>query len=55
MSAPELCNRMQIADRKVLVNVGFYLEFPKKLGETQDIADEGAVGFKLFLGGKSAA
>ena len=40
---------MAIAQRKVLVNVGFYSEFPKKLG-SKDIVAEGAVGFKLFMG-----
>ncbi len=36
--------------RKILVNVGFYSEFPKKLSETKDIVAEGAIGFKLFMG-----
>ena len=36
--------------RKILVDVGFYSEFPKKLPELQDIVSEGAVGFKLFMG-----
>jgi dihydroorotase (multifunctional complex type) len=50
MSAATLRNRMAQAQRKVLVNVGFYSEFPKKLAETRDIISEGAVGFKLFMG-----
>ena len=41
---------MAIAERKVLVNVGFYSEFPKKLADAKDIVSEGAVGFKLFMG-----
>jgi dihydroorotase (multifunctional complex type) len=41
---------MAIAERKVLVNVGFYSEFPKKLADAEDIVSEGAVGFKLFMG-----
>jgi len=50
MSMETLRNRMRIAERKVLVNVGFYSEFPKKLAEVKDIVSEGAVGFKLFMG-----
>jgi dihydroorotase (multifunctional complex type) len=50
MSVEALRNRMRIAERKVLVNVGFYSEFPKKLAEAKDIVAEGAVGFKLFMG-----
>ena len=41
---------MALAQRKILVNVGFYSEFPKKLAEAKDIVSEGAVGFKLFMG-----
>ena len=50
MSIETLRNRMAIAERKVLVNVGFYSEFPKKLAEAKGIVSEGAVGFKLFMG-----
>ena len=50
MSAETLRNRMRTAQRKILVNVSFYSEFPKKLPELQDIVAEGAVGFKLFMG-----
>ena len=50
MSVETLRNRMMTAQRKLLVNVGFYSEFPKKLPEVQDIVAEGAVGFKLFMG-----
>ncbi len=50
MSLETLRNRMAIAERKVLVNVGFYSEFPKKLVEAKSIVSEGAVGFKLFMG-----
>jgi len=44
-----LKNRMRIAGRKALVNIGFYSEFPKDLGETVGIVAQGAVGFKLFM------
>jgi len=50
MSKETLRNRMAIAERKVLVNVGFYSEFPKKTADTKGIVSEGAVGFKLFMG-----
>jgi dihydroorotase (multifunctional complex type) len=50
MSAEALRNRMAIAERKVLVNVGFFSEFPKTLKEIPAIVSEGAVGFKLFMG-----
>jgi dihydroorotase (multifunctional complex type) len=50
MSVASLKNRMALAQRKILVNVGFYSAFPKKLAEIQDIVSEGAVGFKLFMG-----
>jgi dihydroorotase (multifunctional complex type) len=49
MSAETLKNRMQIAERKVLVNVGFYSEFPTDLGEVAAIVAQGAVAFKLFM------
>jgi len=49
MSAEKLKNRMQIAERKVLVNVGFYSEFPTDLDEVTDIVAQGAVAFKLFM------
>jgi dihydroorotase len=50
MSVQTLQNRMRIAQRKLLVNVGFYSEFSQKLDEAPDIISEGAVGFKLFMG-----
>ena len=50
MSSETLRNRMWTASRKVLVNVGFYSEFPKKTAEIKDIVAEGAIGFKLFMG-----
>ncbi len=49
MSAMSLKNRMAIAQRRVLVNVGFYSELPKNLTEMKDIVAEGALGFKLFM------
>jgi dihydroorotase len=49
MSADALKNRMRIAKRSVLVNVGFYSEFPKDLDAITSIVAQGAVGFKLFM------
>lgn len=49
MSTETLKNRMRTAERRVLVNVGFYSEFPNRLDEVANIVDEGAVGFKLFM------
>jgi len=49
MSAETLRNRMAIAQRRVLVNVGFYSEFPKNVREIERIVAAGAVGFKLFM------
>lgn len=49
MSVEALRRRMKIAERKILVNVGFYSEFPKNMKETEEIIREGAVAFKLFM------
>jgi len=49
MSAETLKNRMKVAERKILVNVGFFSEFPKNVKEIWEIVDEGAVAFKLFM------
>jgi dihydroorotase (multifunctional complex type) len=50
MSAETLKNRISLAERKTLVNVGFYSEFPNNQTQMPAIAKEGAVGFKLFMG-----
>ncbi|MCW4001302.1 MAG: dihydroorotase family protein [Candidatus Bathyarchaeota archaeon] len=50
LSAKRLSNRMGLAERRILVNVGFYSEFPSDLPEVKAIAEQGAVGFKLFMG-----
>lgn len=49
MSAEALRKRMQLAESRVLVNVGFYSEFPQKLSEIDEIILEGVIGFKLFM------
>lgn len=53
MSVRTLGNRMDLASRRILVNVGFYSEFPKTLPEIKDIAAQGAVGFKFFMGNQT--
>jgi dihydroorotase (multifunctional complex type) len=50
MSAMRLENRMELASRRIFVNVGFYSEFPKTLPEIKNIVTQGALGFKLFMG-----
>ncbi|MDH7477177.1 MAG: dihydroorotase family protein, partial [Candidatus Bathyarchaeota archaeon] len=49
MSVEALKRRMEIAERKILVNVGFYSEFPKRTDEIRSIVKAGAVAFKLFM------
>lgn len=49
MSAEALRNRIETARNKIIVNVGFYSEFPKDTREVRKIVDEGAVAFKLFM------
>jgi dihydroorotase (multifunctional complex type) len=50
MNTQTLRNRMQIAQRRTIVNVGFYSEFPKENRELTNIVAQGAVGFKFFMG-----
>jgi dihydroorotase len=50
MSVQSLENRMRIAERKVLVNVGFRSEFPNNLNQIEAITAQGVMGFKLFMG-----
>lgn len=49
MSVETFRNRVEIAERKVLVNVGFFSEFPNNLAEIAGIVKEGAAGFKLYM------
>jgi dihydroorotase (multifunctional complex type) len=49
-SVKALKNRLEIAKRRTLVNVGLYSEFPENLMELPRISYEGAIGFKLFMG-----
>jgi len=49
MSAETLRNRIENAEKEILVNVGFYSEFPRNMKEINDIVEEGAIAFKLFM------
>jgi dihydroorotase len=49
MSSVTLGHRMAIAEKKLLVNVGFYSEFPNTLDEMEKIVQQGAIAFKLYL------
>jgi dihydroorotase (multifunctional complex type) len=50
MSAQTLRNRIELAQRQIVVNTGFYSEFPQNLLECREIAATGAIAFKLFMG-----
>jgi dihydroorotase len=50
MSSESLAGRMQKASYRVIVNVGFYSEFPTNLDEIQEIVEAGAMAYKLFMG-----
>ncbi len=52
MSASTLNDRKELAEKRVLVNVGFYSEFPVETAEIAAIVGAGAVGFKLFMAEK---
>jgi dihydroorotase len=49
MSAPTLKGRMVTAKSKILVDVGFYSEFPNSPDEMKKIVEEGAIAFKLYM------
>ncbi len=49
MDVQSLRERMKLAEKRVLVNVGFYSTFPGTIKEIRSVVMEGAVAFKLFL------
>jgi len=49
MSCEALRERMQLAEKRILVNVAFNSAFPHRTEEIRRIVQEGAVGFKLYL------
>ncbi|MFQ5758822.1 MAG: dihydroorotase family protein, partial [Candidatus Bathyarchaeia archaeon] len=52
MSSKSLRQRMEIAEKRIIVNVAFYSAFPRDLSDIYSIVEEGAVAFKLFLSQK---
>jgi dihydroorotase len=49
MDSSSLKERMKLAEKRVLVNVGFNSAFPHRLEEIADVVKAGAVGFKVYL------
>jgi len=49
MDSQLLRERMQLAEKRILVNVAFNSAFPNRTKEIRKIVSEGAVGFKLYL------
>jgi len=49
MDPQSLRERMELAERWVVVNVAFYSAFPESMEEIPPIVREGAVAFKLYL------
>ncbi|MEM3956324.1 MAG: dihydroorotase family protein [Candidatus Bathyarchaeia archaeon] len=52
MSSETLRERMEIASRKIIVNVSFYSAFPQDISEIKQIIRTGAKAFKIFLSHK---
>ena len=48
-TAEAIRNRMRLAEKRVLVNIAFYSEFPENPDQIGEIAAQGAIGFKLFM------
>ncbi len=44
-----LRNRVQIAEQEITANVGFFSAFPEDISHVNELAREGAVGFKVYL------
>jgi len=49
MSCEALRERMQLAEKRILVNVAFNSAFPNRTEEIRHMVQEGTVGFKLYL------
>jgi dihydroorotase len=49
MSVETMRHRMTAAKSKILVDVGFFSEFPNNLSEMTKIVNEGAIAFKLYM------
>jgi len=49
MSSFSLKERIKLAEKRILVNVGFNSTFPKKLEEIDEIVETGVIGFKVYM------
>jgi dihydroorotase len=49
MDSKALKDRMELAEKRAVVNVAFHSAFPKDLGEVPQIVELGAVAFKLYM------
>jgi len=49
MTSAALKERMDLASRRIVVNVAFYSAFPREINEIRRIANAGAKAFKIFL------
>ncbi|HDO41648.1 MAG TPA: dihydroorotase, partial [Candidatus Bathyarchaeota archaeon] len=49
MDESTLQERMRIAKSQILTNVGFYSAFPEEKAQITQLAETGAVAFKIFL------
>lgn len=49
MDSKALKDRMELAEKRAVVNVAFHSAFPKDLGELPQIVELGAVAFKLYM------
>ncbi len=52
MDVHTLRERINLAAKKAIVNVGFYSAFPNDVKEIPGIIQEGAIGFKLYMSEK---
>jgi len=49
MDSVSLRERMRVAERRIVANVGFYSAFPENLDEIARVVEGGAMAFKLYL------
>jgi len=49
MDSVSLRERVRVAERSIVANVGFFSAFPESLDEIGRVVDEGAMAFKLYL------
>jgi dihydroorotase (multifunctional complex type) len=49
MDSQSLRERIQLAEKRIVINIAFNSAFPRRIAEIPRIVSEGAVGFKLYL------